>query len=98
MNVDYRNITNAIYWPTTNHLFSNHPRSGFISNDGEVHFHKRLNGPADIKPNGQIIFRRYNLIHRENGPAVIDKDNNRYFYLYDNMIDSMNYFLKFGIS
>lgn len=75
-----------------------------IEDNGTVSFlyieeiYSRPVGPSVIFPNGHIIYTNYHgSYHRTNGPAVINADGSKEYYINDTLVPTEMFFLKCGV-
>lgn len=58
----------------------------------------RVSGPSYISPDGEIQYtNRIGQYHRTDGPAIIHENGSKEYWVKDLQLDSMEFFLKYGV-
>lgn len=71
-----------------------------VYNGGDVIFYNRSSGPSIIYSNGTIQFTthiHHHKLHRTTGPAVINEDGSREFWIENEQLCLTEFFLKYGV-
>lgn len=98
----------ALFWcKPSGTMIDSFRRNGpcIVQETGEVYFsqldhksHNRKKGPCAIQRNGAIAFaNRYGIIHRTDGPAVINADGTKGYWVNRVQLTAEEFFLKYGV-